>query len=77
MFESKFDVQNSNFGGGYVFRIIFLKLLNTDDIKCKESSTINYRRHKDLRRFSRIIIEKTTFEEFEEICEEIQRKKEI
>ena len=25
--------------------------------------------HKDFRRFSRIIIEKTTFEEFEEICE--------
>ena len=29
------------------------------------------------RRFSRIIIEKTTFEEFEEICEYIQRKLEI
>jgi len=25
--------------------------------------------YKDFRRFSRIIIEKTTFEEFEEICE--------
>ena len=33
--------------------------------------------HKDLHRFFKIIIEKTTFEEFEEICEEIQRKKEI
>jgi len=27
--------------------------------------------HKDFRRFSRIIIEMTTFEEFEEICEQI------
>ena len=30
--------------------------------------------HKDFSRFSRIIIEKTTFEEFEEICEYIQRR---
>ena len=30
--------------------------------------------HKDFRRFSRIIFEKSTFEEFEEICEYIQRK---
>jgi len=78
--------------------LVFLKFLNNNDIKCKKSSTINYRRHayehvekikinlvqlivsifslfwfliiyKDFRRFSRIIIEKTTFEEFEEICE--------
>ena len=30
-------VQNSYFGGGYVFRISFLKLLNNDDIKCKKA----------------------------------------
>ena len=35
-FERKFDVQNSYFGGGYVFRISFFKLLNNDDIKCKK-----------------------------------------
>ena len=35
-FERKFDVQNSIFGGGYVFRISFLKSLNNDDIKCKK-----------------------------------------
>ena len=29
--ERKFDVQNSYFGGGYVFRIGFFKLLNNDD----------------------------------------------
>ena len=31
-FERKFDVQNSYFGGEYVF----FKLLNSDDIKCKK-----------------------------------------
>ena len=35
-FERKFDVQKSYFGGGYVFRISFLKLLNNYDIKCKK-----------------------------------------
>jgi len=44
-FERKFDVQNPYFGDGYVFRIGFFKLLKKADIKCKKSSTINYRRH--------------------------------
>ena len=35
-FERKFDVQNSYFGVGYVFRISFFKLLNNLDIKCKK-----------------------------------------
>ena len=42
-FERNFDVQNFYFGGGYVFRISFLKLFNNDAIKCKKSSPINYR----------------------------------
>ena len=33
---SKFDVQNSYFGGGYIFRIRFLKLLNNDGIIVKK-----------------------------------------
>ena len=40
-FWRKFDVQNSYFLGGYVFRIGLFRLLNNYDKKCKQSSTVN------------------------------------
>ena len=68
---------------GLVLRIIFFKLPNNDHKKCNKNSTVNYVVISFYNpslftnifcRFCGIFMEKTTFEELIEICEQIHKE---